>query len=189
MEYTIRKNEQFNSLEITFEGKPSEAVRDALKALRFRWHGVKKFWYGFADESKVRAAIDGRDDGRAVTNDTVNSHGVKVGDLFYMSWGYEQTNVDFFQVVSLAGASSVRVRNVNPPIIDETDHTGMSCTRTYKMVSELLPASRSVFINDQEKGDVKRLRIDGNRVSIKVGDHYADKVEGETKTAYVSWYY
>ena len=59
MEYSIRKNDQFNSLEITFDGKPSEAVRNALKSLRFRWHGVKKLWYGYSDEEKVRAAIDG----------------------------------------------------------------------------------------------------------------------------------
>ena len=61
MEYTITRNEAFNSLEITFDGKPSEAVRDALKALRFRWHGIKKLWYGYTDEATARAAIDGAD--------------------------------------------------------------------------------------------------------------------------------
>lgn len=61
MEYTITRNEAFNSLEISFDGKPSEAVRDALKALRFRWHGVKKLWYGYTDEETARAAIEGAD--------------------------------------------------------------------------------------------------------------------------------
>jgi hypothetical protein len=61
MEYNIKRNEAFNSLEITFDGKPSEAVRDALKALRFRWHGVKKLWYGYTDEETARAAIEGAD--------------------------------------------------------------------------------------------------------------------------------
>lgn len=190
--YTIAHNDQFNSIEITFDGKPSEEIRNALKALRFRWHGVKKLWYGFSDEEKVRAAIDGATSGDvnvSTTQPTVNSFGVKVGDLFYMSWGYEQTNVDFFQVVALVGSSSVRVRNVNPPIIEETDNTGMSCIRTYKVVSELLPAASSVFINDDEKGDVKRLQKSGNDVYIKVGNHHADKCTGETKEAYVSWYY
>ena len=60
MEYSIRKNPQFNSLEISFEGKPAEAVRDALKALKFRWHGQKRIWYGFADETAARAAIEGK---------------------------------------------------------------------------------------------------------------------------------
>jgi hypothetical protein len=57
MSYTIAQNEQFGSIEISFDGKPSEAIRDALKALRFRWHGVKKVWYGYADEQTVRAAL------------------------------------------------------------------------------------------------------------------------------------
>ena len=59
MNYTITNNTKFNSLEITFDGKPSEAVRDALKGLRFRWHGQKKVWYGYASEKAVRAAIEG----------------------------------------------------------------------------------------------------------------------------------
>lgn len=61
MNYTITTNPQYKSLEISFDGKPSEAVRDALKALRFRWHGQKKVWYGFASEEVVRAAIEGKD--------------------------------------------------------------------------------------------------------------------------------
>lgn len=57
MTYTITNNPQFDSLEITFDGKPSEEIRNALKALKFRWHGVKKCWYGFAAESEVINAI------------------------------------------------------------------------------------------------------------------------------------
>lgn len=59
MEYTLIKNAQFNSLEITFDGKPAQEIRDALKTLRFRWHGVRRVWYGYADEQTTRAAIDG----------------------------------------------------------------------------------------------------------------------------------
>lgn len=59
MDYTITTNPAFNSLEISFDGKPAQEVRDALKALKFRWHGVKKVWYGYSDENTVRAAIDG----------------------------------------------------------------------------------------------------------------------------------
>lgn len=55
--YTVERNPQFNSIEVYFSGKPAEAVRDALKALRMRWHRVKSCWYGFADEETVKAAI------------------------------------------------------------------------------------------------------------------------------------
>lgn len=57
MTYTIENNAQFGSKEIYFDGKPSEDVRSALKALRFRWHSVKKCWYGYADEHEVVNAI------------------------------------------------------------------------------------------------------------------------------------
>lgn len=58
MMYTIRKHPKLESLEITFDGKPSETVRTALKGLRFRWAPSKGVWYGYATEEAVRAAID-----------------------------------------------------------------------------------------------------------------------------------
>ena len=57
--YTITSNEAFNSLEISFNEKPGEAIREALKALKFRWHGVKKIWYGYADRETVEKALQG----------------------------------------------------------------------------------------------------------------------------------
>lgn len=57
MNYEIRKNEQFGSYEVYFDGKPSENVRDALKAMRFRWNGKKVCWYGFADQNAIISAI------------------------------------------------------------------------------------------------------------------------------------
>lgn len=59
MEYAINKNNDFNSLEITFAGKPDEQTRDALKANGYRWHGVRRLWYGYTDEQTIRAALDG----------------------------------------------------------------------------------------------------------------------------------
>lgn len=38
-----------------------------------------------------------------------------VGDVLRSSWGYEQTNVDFYEVIALVGTMSVKVR----PIKDE----------------------------------------------------------------------
>lgn len=32
---------------------------------------------------------------------------VKVGDIFYSSWGYEQTNIDFYQIVDVNGVYAV----------------------------------------------------------------------------------
>ena len=59
MTYEIRQNPQFNSLEIYFEGKPSEAVRNVLKSSKFRWHSVKRCWYGYGSEESIASAITG----------------------------------------------------------------------------------------------------------------------------------
>ena len=58
MTYTINQNKQFNSIEIAFDCKPSEAVRTALKELKFRWHRTKKVWYGYTDAETVTEAIN-----------------------------------------------------------------------------------------------------------------------------------
>lgn len=119
--------------------------------------------------------------------------GVKVGDIFTLSWGYDQTNLDFFQVVALVGKSSVRVRPVAPEIISE--EPGMMCAhRTYKFPQDgtlLPPLTRSVFIENCLKGDTKRVQAgvrDGDAPFIKLGSHYAQKEMNPTARHYESWY-
>lgn len=41
-----------------------------------------------------------------------NYLGIQVGDVFYNSWGYEQTNIDFYQVVELRGTKQIVVREI-----------------------------------------------------------------------------
>lgn len=55
--FTIVNNPSFNSYEVTFEGKPSEAVRNALKALKMRWNPKRSVWYGFKSEDEIKNAI------------------------------------------------------------------------------------------------------------------------------------
>lgn len=193
MTYEITNNTQFNSIEIKFDCKPSEAVRDALKDLKFRWHKVKKVWYGYADRSTVVTAIEGTKSG-VTTDIKQNKFGVKVGDIFSTSWGYDQTNVDFFQVVELVGNLSVRVREVYPERIKEEPTCGMAADRTYRITRDLLPvADRSVFIKDQERGDIKRLKsyaADGisNPVFNLSSFAMAHLCSNDEITVYESWY-
>ena len=193
MTYTITKNPEFNSIEILFEGKPSEEIRAALKALRFRWHNAKKIWYGYTTEEAARAAIEGKPSTAEPKAKTENKFGVKVGDIFSASWGYEQTNNDFFQVVELVGSSSVRVREVHLPIVDSEAVSSMAENRVYKIVRELLPAcSSSVFIKDQERGDIKRLAEGYSEGSVKfklASFASAYLCKASTHETYESWYY
>nr|DAH86433.1 MAG TPA: Large polyvalent protein associated domain 29 [Caudoviricetes sp.] len=74
MNYTIAKNNQFNSIEINFSGKPCEAIRSALKNIGFRWHSVRRIWYGYADEQTTKNAIENADDAEVsnILNDKQN---------------------------------------------------------------------------------------------------------------------
>ena len=79
--YTITNNSQFNSIEISFDSKPSAEVREALKALRFRWHGQKKVWYGYTTEDEARKAIE------AATNpDAVYTVTTRPGYMGAIAW-------------------------------------------------------------------------------------------------------
>ncbi|WP_434523838.1 hypothetical protein [Photorhabdus asymbiotica] len=50
---------------------------------------------------------------------------VSVGDIFRSFWGYEQTNVTFYQVVSTLGKKTVVVRQIDSEITNyETSMSG-----------------------------------------------------------------
>lgn len=47
---------------------------------------------------------------RRETETTQNAEGVHLGDILYTSWGYEQTNITFYQVVQLKGKHTLVLR-------------------------------------------------------------------------------
>ena len=163
--YTLNPNFN-NSIQIVFDSIPAVKIRDQLKSFRFRWHHRDKYWYApntaerlaFAQslcgiqESEVEKEEPKKEKTKA------NKFGVQVGDIFSCSWGYDQTNVDFFQVLKLCGEKSVRVRQVQPKMVEEKAESGMSATRFYEITREILPPTGTVFITDQENGDLKRLK-------------------------------
>lgn len=55
--FTITDNAEHGSLEIKFDSKPSAEVIHALKENKFRWHKVKKLWFGFADRETITNAL------------------------------------------------------------------------------------------------------------------------------------
>lgn len=45
-------------------------------------------------------------------------HTLKPGDVLVSSWGYDQTNIDYFQVVRLIGARSIAIRKICAECVD-----------------------------------------------------------------------
>lgn len=62
LNYQVNINEQFKSTEILFDGKPSEAVREKLKANGYRWHKVKGVWYGYKTPEELEKILNGSDE-------------------------------------------------------------------------------------------------------------------------------
>lgn len=205
-------NQELNGIEIRFDAKPLQATLDGLKKLGFRWHRQKKLWYAkkTPERLELAQAIANSEDyaeqiraeepkKKKAKSEKKNAYGVKIGDIFSASWGYEQTNNNFFQVVALVGEKSVRVREVNPSIVSRKSVSGMSEDRVYKLTNEILPpAPHSSFIKDQENGDLKRLKSgwDADEEKAKQNCYFnlssfadATKCNGETEKVYESWYY
>lgn len=171
--YVINSDFGYNSIQITFDSIPDAKLRDKMKNQRFKWHKKCKYWYAALNDSRLKLAKSickenpaepkqekAADPEKPKTEEPEkkNKYGVQVGDIFSCSWGYDQTNVDFFQVLKLCGEKSVRVRQVQPKMVEEKAESGMSATRFYEITREILPPTGTVFITDQENGDLKRLK-------------------------------
>lgn len=84
--YEIRENHQYNSREVYFDGKPSRATLDAMKALKMRWNHVKSCWYGYAQEHELVSAIIANDrDGEDITGE--KTEGATVYTVGYLGGG------------------------------------------------------------------------------------------------------
>jgi len=82
---------------------------------------------------------------------------VKPGDIFYSSWGYNQTNITFYQVVKLVGKYSVSICEI-------------ASERAEKMVRGLAGAKLPLKDRFQGESFTKRIKNFGNGPCIKVYD-------------------
>jgi hypothetical protein len=98
---------------------------------------------------------------------------VNVGDIFVSSWGYEQTNVDFYQVIEKPSASTVIVRKIAAATVDGSEGY------MYRNVR----AVPNAFIGAPMK---KRLDAYGG---FKISSFQIARPTTAEKEHYNSWYY
>jgi hypothetical protein len=48
-------------------------------------------------------------------------HTLKEGDILVCSWGYDQTNIDFYQVTKVVSNISVRIRQIKNRIVSREE--------------------------------------------------------------------
>lgn len=141
--------------------------KDRLCCICYKGKSKKPYFhYNFLSEEKRRARID----------ETVVDHkrykqeeeelkkiqsvelqnfarSVKVGDIFVSSWGYDQTNVDFYQVIEKKNVTVV-VKEVQSSTVEETGYD-----------SSRVIAVKNKFIND-----IKLTKRISKYKSLKISD-------------------
>lgn len=189
----IVKNKEKNGIELYFNEKPENAVLRLLKDNHFRWHNAKRCWYIKYSELAMQVVeLIKNGNVKNVSRETLqkkteeNYLGVKVGDIFEMSWGYEQTNIDFFEVVALKGKTQVVIKEVALEVDKEEGISGMSRDVSFK-TNKTRILDRSVFIKDNEKGMIKKVCGTKENPYLSFDYGLAKKYHGQK--LYESWYY
>ena len=101
---------------------------------------------------------------------------IKTGDIFVATWGYEQTNADFFQVINV-GKKSVKVRHIKKKTIESPAGS----------MSGYASPIKNAFDSDVK---TKRLRYSSilNNWMFKAEDSMGDAEKWDGKPVNVSWY-
>ncbi len=98
--------------EALMEDEQREAIRDGLRAAYAAQREREEAYRGDAREVTLDTFAARVEYQERRQQPTQNAEGVYAGDIFYGSWGYEQTNIDFFQVVALKGKHTAVIRKI-----------------------------------------------------------------------------
>lgn len=167
--------------EVTREGVPAVVYvdRDRTSAIAYRGRAVRPAWnYMFKNSAQMEEYIDqffadvaAREESKRKRAEERRAYrpALKPGDVLHTSWGYEQTNVEFFEVVAVKGR-----RVTVCEIAQEVTETGFMSGRARPVRGEFVgePLTRIA-----QPGDT--LKIDQVR--------YAWPVEGR-EDFHCSWY-
>lgn len=127
------------------------AICFSKKAKKPSWH------YRFKDFTQFQKTI----------NDTVNNrldhqkkvverrqkrfapHSFNIGDYLYCSWGYDQTNINFYKVTKLIGKNKIEVVRCKNKI------TGSGCQSDYVIAGEEIKGSEKNYIVNSQYNSIR----------------------------------
>lgn len=104
------------------------------------------------------------------------AHTLKVGDLAHTSWGYDQTNVEFYEVTRIVSPHSVEVRQIAGNLVE----TGFMCGNTTPQPGQ--------FIGEPRVCRVREGNTIVNPGGSKFAGHYDAWPTPAGKSIGCSWY-
>lgn len=159
--YEYEKNEKPYAIGfIRKQSKPAFHFR--FLSIKNRQNHIDKFFENVKGSQDYKAAYK--------AEEKAFEHSFQVGDVVHHSWGWEQTNCDFYQVVEVPGKKSIVIREI-----------ASQCTENGFMSGHAMPL-KDHFLTDS-KPMLKKVRK-GDCVSFKHGS--ASKWDG--KPEYYSYY-
>ncbi|KKN11567.1 hypothetical protein LCGC14_1025170 [marine sediment metagenome] len=105
-------------------------------------------------------------------------HDFIVGDILYTSWGYDQTNVNFFQVTEVVSKKSVRIREIASSVKQAGFMSGEAIPRPDAFLEH------SAVLKNNDGTSLKRVQP-GNTLSLT---SYSSAYKWDGKPKYTSWY-
>lgn len=63
-------------------------------------------------------------------------HELKVGDVLRASWGYDQTNIDYYQVLRVIGKSMVEIQEIASDGYEDREAARQKAMRAYANISD-----------------------------------------------------
>lgn len=154
--------------------------RDKPVAMFFVGKQSKPKWhYRFVDNFKMQAKIHDAikslmswEEVKAERKEKRSQESkLKTGDILSSSWGYDQTNIDFYQVTNTIGTRTVEIRKLNVTSTDETDF----------MTAWKMPVKDSFTSGEP----MKKLVSDGNTIHLT---SYSWATLWDGKPERYSWY-
>tara|TARA_R110000796_G_scaffold222497_1_gene338688 strand:+ start:14 stop:601 length:588 start_codon:yes stop_codon:yes gene_type:complete len=169
--YTMAHNKE--SFKYQYPDATVETITDAgieiykhdLICGAFPVKGKNAIWcYKFKDLEQMQSHIDSLIESKISWKNRVKEerakrftpHSLKIGDVLYCSWGYDQTNIDFFKVSKLIGKNKVALIPVSGAYTEQNGAYGNKVVASDE-------CSRNSFITKE-----KNYMVDGSNNSITI---------------------
>jgi len=114
--YELSWNDTDLGIQIYYKEQPYPAALCFVgKAIKPTWH--YRFKNGEQRQAQVTKTFEDahrkaeyKTQQKAKKSEAMANHGVVVGDVFRCSWGYDQTNIDYYEVIAVTGKTATVCR-------------------------------------------------------------------------------
>lgn len=155
------------------------AISFTARAQKPAWH--YRFPNEQTREARIKAFFEARERAKAMNADRVVARRerreklaaqIKVGAVFVSIWGYDQTNIDFWEVIGRESKLVVAVQHLGNRIVEGSQGN----------------MSENVLPNPRERGVVKRASIIDGTLRLEGEHDFMDAVPWDGRPRYCSHY-